>query len=50
MIKEDLYEMGWIINAINEGDQSFYDYMGVNFSFNEIEIIGNIYEDPKLIE
>lgn len=38
--------MGFIINSKDAG---FYDNMGVNFSFDEIEVIGNIYENRGLL-
>jgi len=31
------------------GDRHFYDEMGVKFSWNEIEIIGNLYENKELL-
>jgi len=42
--------MGFIIDAIDEGETAFYDNMGTNFSWYEIEVIGNIHENPDLIE
>ena len=30
--------------------RSFYDEMGLNFSTDEIEVIGNIYENPELLK
>lgn len=50
VVEEDPCGMGWAITAVDEGDKSFYDRMGANFSFNEIEIRGNKYENPELIE
>lgn len=42
--------MGFIIDTTDTGDTGFYDNMGVNFSFNEIEVIGNIYATPEILE
>lgn len=50
VVKYDPEVMGFVIDAIDTGDDGFYDYMGMNFSFNEIAVIGNIYEDHSLIE
>ena len=50
VVEEDAYDMGWQIRSIDTGDCSFYDNMGINFSFDEIEVIGNIHENPDLIE
>ena len=33
----------------SDGDE-FYDSMGIIFSWDEIEIIGNIYENPEIME
>ena len=50
VVKEDEHDMGWRIDALDTGDRSFYDYMGVNFSFDEIKVIGNIHDNPDLTE
>ena len=48
-VVENENSMGWYIRSLDVGDQSFYDHMGINFSFDEIAVIGNIYENPDLI-
>lgn len=49
VIKEDPDGMGWIIDDLDEDSKAFYDNMGANFSFNEIKVIGNVYENRDLI-
>ena len=39
-------EMRFIVVSEDDG---FYDNMGMNFSFNEIEIMGNEYENPDMV-
>ena len=39
--------MGFIVVSEDDG---FYDNTGVIFSFDEIEVIGNIYENPEMLE
>ena len=46
-IRYDIGTMGFIIDSEDDG---FYDNMGANFSFDEIEVIGNVYENPETIE
>jgi len=31
-------------------DWRFYDYMGRNFSWRELEVVGNVYENSELVE
>lgn len=45
VVKYDPDVMGSIIDSEEDG---FYDNMGVNFSFDEIEVVGNVYENPEL--
>lgn len=33
-----------------ESDADFYDNMGINFSWNEIEVVGNRHENSDLIK
>ena len=42
--------MGFIIDTFGTGDTGFYDNMGTKFSFDEIKVIGNIYENPETLE
>ena len=49
IVEKAEYDMGWRINTSGADGQSFYDYMGMNFSFNEIKVIGNVCENPDLI-
>ena len=49
IIEEDILRMGWIMQPINDEDRFFYNDRGINFDFHEIEIVGNIYENPDLI-
>lgn len=49
VVKYNSDVMGFIIDTAHTGDDGFYDNMGTNFSFDEIEIIGNIYENPEMI-
>lgn len=46
VVKYDPDVMGFIIDSEDAG---FYDNMGVNFSFDEIEVIGNVCENRGLI-
>ena len=49
IVEVDEYDnMGWIIVSIDK-DNSFYDHGIPNFSFGEIRVTGNIYENPNLI-
>lgn len=48
VVKYSVYNMGFMIDTLRTGDRGFYDEMGVNFSFGEIEVIGNIYQNPGL--
>lgn len=36
--------------AIDKDENVFYDYMGSKFSWDELEIVGNVYEDQDLLE
>lgn len=47
VVKYDPDGMGFIIDSEDDG---FYDNTRVNFSFGEIEVIGNVYENPEIIE
>jgi uncharacterized phage protein (TIGR01671 family) len=49
VVKYDVDTMGFVIDAIDAGDASYYDNMGVNFSFNETEVVGNVYENPDMV-
>ena len=49
IVRESYDDMGWRIQPIDDCDDSFYDNMGMNFTFEEISIIGNKYENPDLI-
>ena len=46
VVKEDPYNMGWVIDAEGSDMDSFY---GTGFEFDEIRVIGNIYENPDLL-
>ena len=46
-IQYDVDVMGFIVVSEDDG---FYDNTGVIFSFDEIEVIGNIYENPNMLE
>ena len=43
------WSSGFNIKQI-KGDNPFYDEMGTNFRFDELEIIGNIYENKELLK
>jgi hypothetical protein len=47
VVKYSVDTMGFIIDSEDDG---FYDNMGMNFSFNEIEVIGNVYENRDTVE
>ena len=47
VVKYDSSVMGFIIDS---EDDWFYDNRGMNFSFDRIEIVGNIYENPEFLE
>ena len=49
IVKENSKEMGWIIQSIDDGDDSFYNNFDTDFISDVIEIIGNKYENPDLI-
>jgi uncharacterized phage protein (TIGR01671 family) len=40
----------FIVKQIGESKLYFYDGMGINFSFEDLEIIGNIWEDKELLD
>jgi uncharacterized phage protein (TIGR01671 family) len=42
------WERGKFVIECDE-DNSFYDHMGDLFSWNELEVIGNIHENPELL-
>ena len=48
VVKENPYNMGWIIDS--DDVCVFYSVGGANFLFSEIKVIGNIYENPDLLE
>ena len=48
VVETDPDNMGWCVVSVDD-DNSFYDH-GMNFTFDEIRVIGNIYEHPGLIE
>ena len=51
VIREDTYNMGWVIEAEGSDARAFYDHDGcANFEFNEIKVIGNVHENPELLE
>lgn len=43
-------DAGFIIETIGKHEYAFYDYMGSKFSWDELEIIGNIYENHELLK
>ena len=45
-VKYDVDVMGFIVDSEDDG---FYDNTGTIFSFDEIEVIGNVYENPDII-
>ena len=46
-IQYDVDVMGFIVVSEDDG---FYDNTGVIFSFDEIEVVGNVYENPEMLE
>lgn len=50
VVKYDSSVIGFIIDSVDTGDDGFYDSRGMNFSFDRIEIVGNIYESPDFLE
>ena len=49
VVKYDPDVIGFVIDTAVTGDHGFYDEMGVNFSFNEIEVVGNIYKNKEML-
>ena len=47
VVKYDSSVMGFVIDSADDG---FYDNRGMNFTFDRIEIVGNIYENPEILE
>ena len=43
-------EAGFYIHLLKGGECSFYYPDGSNFNFKDLEVIGNIYESPELME
>ena len=39
--------MGFVIDTTDTGDEGFYDTRGINFTSENIEVIGNIYKTPR---
>ena len=50
VIERDEHSMGWYVRTLDVGNYSFYDYMGSNFTFDDILIAGNIHENPEFTE
>jgi len=48
-VKYDPNVLGFMIDTFDSGDDGYYDAIGVIFSFNELKVIGNIYENPELL-
>lgn len=46
----DKYVMGFIVDTTETCDGGFYGTAGVDFSFRELEVIGNIYENHDMLE
>ena len=46
----DALNSGFVIKLIKGKDFSFDDYMGRKVGFDELEIIGNVTDSPKLLE
>jgi len=48
VVKYDSDVIGFIIDNADTGDDGFYCSSGMNFSFDRIEVIGNVYENPGI--
>lgn len=48
VVKEDPHAMGWFIDAV-DNNYLFYDQLRMNFSFDDIKVIGNIHENWDLL-
>jgi uncharacterized phage protein (TIGR01671 family) len=49
IIKENPDDMGCFIEAVDEDDHTFRDWMGMTFSFDDVKVIGNIHENWDLL-
>jgi len=49
VVKYDTTIMGFTIDTEDTGDTGFYDNGVANFSFDEIKVIGNRFENPELL-
>lgn len=44
----DSFKVGKVIGEYSTYEMDFYDYMGISFCWDDLEVIGNIYENIEL--
>ena len=47
---EVIYHAGYIFSKEHETSVRFYGYDGAEFAWEELEVIGNIHENPELLK
>jgi len=50
VVRYDLRILGYLIDTTETGDDGFCGDLGTDLAFNNLEVIGNIYENHDLLE